>query len=80
MRGRTGAGAGRIGAIEDMTGRAVWGIWDGAGRIGRSAAAMAAELAETTPPSPSPRKSPTRVSTNWLIEIPLVSQNAFRRS
>ena len=27
-----------------------------------------------------PRKSPTLVSTNWLIEIPLVSQYALSRS
>ncbi len=29
---------------------------------------------------PSPRKSPTRVSTNWLIEMLLVSQNDFNFS
>lgn len=30
--------------------------------------------------APSPRKSPTRFSTNWLIEMPLVSQNDLSRS
>jgi hypothetical protein len=30
--------------------------------------------------APSPRKSFTRVSTSWLIEMLLASQNAFSRS
>src|ERR1700712_3094664 len=29
---------------------------------------------------PSPKKSPTRVSTNWLIEMLFASQNALSRS
>jgi hypothetical protein len=52
------------------------------GAIGRGAldAAIAAGAGISPSASPGPRKSLTRVSTSWLIEMWLVSQNAFSRS
>src|SRR5262245_37447707 len=53
-----------------------------AGRTGdgtATGAASARSAAACSGASP-PRKSPTRLSTNWLIEIPLVSQNDLSRS
>jgi hypothetical protein len=59
---------GALGAIDDgIIGRG----WDGG--VGRGVIGVIATL-------PSPKKSFTRVSTSWLIEMLLASQNAFSRS
>src|SRR5688572_6401138 len=83
-----GVGAGRAGA-GGATGRCGAADWNGrAGgadieRIG-AGAAVGRPATKLIVPAPAagaspPRKSPTRVSTNWLIEIPLASQNDFSR-
>jgi hypothetical protein len=64
--GRTGLGNGRPEAATLVIGRA--GV-----AVGRGWLSAFSVPAEAVPGSP--RKSPTRFSTNWLIEIPLVSQN-----
>ena len=65
--GATGAGRGTGGRATDMT--------DGSDAAGVTATVFGVVL-NTSPP----RKSLTRVSTSWLIEMWLVSQNAFSRS
>jgi len=68
--------AGRVSDLTGATGEAgLAGAGPGAGVVGRGCAGMI----DVTPVS-DPRKSPTRVSTNWLIEMLFVSQNAFSRS
>jgi len=51
--------------VSDFTGAGLAGI------VGFGVVGVIAVVA------PSPKKSPTRVSTNWLIEMLLVSQNAL---
>jgi len=67
-----GLGAETIGRAS--TGR-VGGAITGRGATGRNGT-----LGIAGATSPVPRKSLTRVSTSWLIEMLLVSQNAFSRS
>lgn len=83
--GADAAGAGDTGDC----GRASTGLLgaalgsDGRGDIGRGAldgAGAASATGIAADASLGPRKSLTRVSTSWLIEMLLVSQNAFSRS
>ena len=60
--------AGMVGAGVDVMGR---------GGMGRSLWIAGVDEVGATP---SPRKSLTRVSTSWLIEMLLASQNALSRS
>jgi hypothetical protein len=90
VEGREAIGLGdEAGAVEvfggklGVSGRGAAGA--GAGRGANGGADRSARSTTTWPvlsgmAMPSPRKSPTRFSTNWLIEIPFVSQNALSLS
>src|SRR5213078_150149 len=69
------------GAPATCGGRDSTGLLGIAGGIGRGAIGRGtAGVVEAAGTGASPRKSLTRVSTSWLIEMLLVSQNAFSRS